>query len=77
MKNYEKATQYLEIDAESVGRTHGVSWKIQDDKFVFTKNMKVYSLKKRGILSAISSVIDPLGFLTSFKLKAKFLTQLL
>ena len=74
---YEKATQYLEIDAERVEKTLGVSSKIQKDKFAFTKNMKVYSLTKQGILSAVSSIFYLLGFLTSFRLKAKLLIQLM
>ena len=52
---YEKTTQDLETDAERIEKTLGISWKIKDDKFVFTKNMKVYRLTKRGILSAVSS----------------------
>ena len=51
--------------------------KIQGDKFLFTKNMILYSLTKRGILSAVSSLFDPLGFLTPFTLKAKLLIQLM
>ena len=74
---YEKTTQDLEIDAERVEKTLGISWKIKDDKFVFTKNMKVYSLTKRGILIAVSFIFDPLGFLTPFILKAKLLIQLM
>ena len=37
---YEKTTQDLEIDAERVEKTLGISWKIKDDKILFTKNMK-------------------------------------
>ena len=37
---YEKTTQDLEIDAERVEKILGISWKIQDDKILFTKNMK-------------------------------------
>ena len=75
--NDEKATQDLEIDAEKVEKTLWVSWKIEDDKFVFTKNMKVYSLIKREILIAVSSIFDPLGFLAAFTLKPKLLVQLM
>ena len=39
--------------------------------------MKVYSLAKRGMLGAVSSIFDPLGFLTPFTLKAKLLIQLM
>ena len=37
--------------------------------------MKDYSTTKRGILSAVSSVFDSLGFLTPFTLKAKLIIQ--
>ena len=37
---YEKTTQDLEIDTERVEKTLGISWKIKDDKILFTKNMK-------------------------------------
>ena len=37
---YEKTNQDLEIDAERVEKTLGISWKIKDDKILFTKNMK-------------------------------------
>ena len=37
---YEKTTQDLEIDAERVEKILGISWKIKDDKILFTKNMK-------------------------------------
>ena len=50
---------------------------MQGDKFVFTKNMKVYILTKREIISAVSSVFDPLGFLVLFTLKANLLIQLM
>ena len=39
--------------------------------------MRVYSLTKRGILSAVNSIFNPLGFLTPFILKVKLLIQLM
>ena len=67
--------QQLEIDGDQTERTLGVHWRINEDYFTFTRNMKDYSTTKRGILSAISSVFDPLGFLTPFTLKAKLIIQ--
>ena len=66
-----------ERERERVEKTIKVSWKIKDEKFVFTKNMKIYSLTKRGILTAVSSIFNPLGFLVPFKLKDKLLIQLM
>ena len=39
--------------------------------------MRVYSLTKRGILSAVNSIFNPSGFLTPFILKVKLLIQLM
>ena len=58
-------------------KTLGVGWKIKYDKFAFIKNMKVYSLTKRGVLSEVSSIFDPLGSLTAFTLKGKLFSQLM
>ena len=55
----------------------GVTWNKQDDTFVFAKNMKAYSLTNRGILSAVSFIFDPLGFLAPFTLNSTLLIQLM
>ena len=39
--------------------------------------MKAYSLTKQEILSTVSSIFDPLGFLTPFTFKAKLVIQLM
>ena len=73
----QETTQDLEIDAGRVEETLGISWKIKDEKFIFTNNMKAYSLTKQEILSTVSSIFDPLGFLTPFTFKAKLVIQLM
>lgn len=70
---YEFSEQKLEIDGDQVERTLGINWKMQDDYFNFTTNMKKYNATKRGILSAFNSAFDLLGFLTPFTMKAKLL----
>ena len=74
-KKYEKTAQDLKIDAERAKKILGISWKIKYDKFVFTKNMKDYSLTKQGILSAVSYIFYIVVIL--FTLKAKLLVQLM
>ena len=70
---YEFSEQKLEIDGDQVKRTLGINWKMQDDYFNFTTNMKKYNATKRGILIAFNSVFDLLGFLTPFTMKATLL----
>ncbi|XP_013421679.1 uncharacterized protein LOC106181750 isoform X2 [Lingula anatina] len=42
----------------------GLVWELKDDAFIFKLNMPERPPTRRGILSAISSIFDPLGFLT-------------
>ena len=67
--------QQLQLDEDQVERTLGVYWKINEDCFTFTRSMKKFSTTKQGILSAVSAVFDPLGFLTPFTLKTKLIIQ--
>ena len=50
-------------------RVLGVEWNIENDAFQFRINLKDKSLTRRGILSTVSSIYDPLGFATSFLLR--------
>ena len=43
--------------------------------FHFTVNIKDHELTRRGLLSTISSVYDPLGFLSPLLLNAKAVLQ--
>jgi len=52
-------------------RALGLSWCAQTDDFTFTVKIKEYMLSRRGILSTISSIYDPLGFIAPLLLRAK------
>ncbi|XP_074659583.1 uncharacterized protein LOC141912256 [Tubulanus polymorphus] len=65
----------LDLGDLSVERTLGVKWNAQNDSFVFKPVIKDVKLTKRGIISAVSSIFDPLGFLSPFILRAKCLIQ--
>ena len=52
-------------------RVLGVNWCLASDTFGFTVNLRDRSTTRRGILSMISSVYDPLGFAAPFLLQAK------
>lgn len=53
----------------------GIQWNISCDTFTFRVAVKSWPATRRGILSTVSSVYDPLGLLSSFILKAKQILQ--
>lgn len=73
----ERATsvKYLCFDEPSMERALGVLWNISSDEFGFKINVKDKPATRRGILSIVSSVYDPLGFASPFVLPAKILMQ--
>ena len=58
-----------------IERVLGVSWAIENDVFNFKIVLQDKPLTKRGILSTISSIYDPLGFAAPVMLPAKKLLQ--
>lgn len=67
----------LDLHDEPVSRVLGVRWKVKDDVFYFKVSDKVSSLPgtKRGILSLVSSIFDPMGFLSPFIIRARMFIQ--
>ncbi|CAL9682043.1 unnamed protein product [Knipowitschia caucasica] len=65
----------LDSDALPVERVLGVQWCVQSDAFKFKITLKNRPLTRRGILSIVSSVYDPLGFLAPVVLTAKKILQ--
>ena len=56
-------------------RVLGLHWNAQVDKFIFKSCQKEKPLTRRGMLSIISSVYDPIGFASPFSLKVKIILQ--
>ena len=56
-------------------RALGVLWDTETDKFGFIVTLKQKSRARRGLLSVISSVYNPLGFTTPFLLQGKLLIK--
>lgn len=65
----------LDHDALPIERTLGIQWCTNTDSFVFTINVKDKPATRRGILSVVSSLYDPLGFLAPLTLLPKMLLQ--
>lgn len=50
-------------------------WNVERDEFVFKIQIKDKPLTRRGLLSIVSSIYDPLGFTAPFVLSAKIVLQ--
>ena len=65
----------LLLDQLPIERALGVRWDVGSDTFGFKISVKDRPATRRGILSVVSSVYDPLGFAAPFILPAKALLQ--
>ena len=58
-------------------RVLGIQWNVNDDQFTFDVKLTHKPSTRRGILSTVASLYDPLGFVAPVLLKAKRLLQVL
>lgn len=65
----------LDFDHTLTEKALGVQWRVTSDTFSFKIATKDKPPTRRGILSVISSIYDPLGFVAPFHLSAKILLQ--
>ena len=65
----------LDFDRTLTERALGVQWHVTSDTFGFKIATKDKPPTRRGILSMISSIYDPVGFVAPFHLSAKILLQ--
>ena len=65
----------LQIGTLPEDKALGVKWNIQDDTLGFTIKMSKKATTRRGLLSDLSSVYDPLGFGAPFLLKGRLIIQ--
>ncbi|XP_030845109.1 uncharacterized protein LOC115925437 [Strongylocentrotus purpuratus] len=65
----------LNHDALPVERALGISWDVETDCLLYKFRPKDKPQTRRGILSVVSSIYDPLGYASPFILKAKMILQ--
>jgi len=70
-ENLQKQPQQTDISERALG----VRWEVETDRLGFTAITKDKPLTRRGILSMISSVFDPLSLISPFLLPAKRILQ--
>ena len=75
----ERAPSVLDLDLDKVNppiqRTLGLKWDLEKDEFTFKVTLRDRPNTRRGILSMMSSVYDPLGLVAPVVLTAKKLLQ--
>ena len=65
----------LEHDELPSERVLGIEWCVENDAFQFRITLKDKPFTRRGILSTVSSIYDPLGFAAPFLLQGKKILQ--
>ncbi|XP_071161241.1 uncharacterized protein [Mytilus edulis] len=65
----------LECDSKPLQRSLGLSWDVNTDNFLFQLSSENKPITRRGILSTINSLYDPLGFLAPVIIKGKLLLR--
>lgn len=75
----ERAVEIKDVDLNysdlPVQRVLGIRWNIENDSFFFQVTLDEKPLTRRGILSIVASLYDPLGFLAPFILEGKRVLQ--
>ena len=71
-----KAQQHL-LGYSTEDRVLGIQWKVNLDHFTFNVKLPDKPFTRRGILSTVASLFDPLGFVAPVLLEAKQILQTL
>lgn len=72
-----KDVQTLDLDRDQLPmeRALGAQWNVQQDAFTFSMEIRPHAVTRRGILSVVGSMYDPLGFMAPVILPAKQILQ--
>ncbi|XP_026042220.1 uncharacterized protein LOC113033090 [Astatotilapia calliptera] len=65
----------LSSDILPVQRSLGLNWNLECDMFVFKVNKEEKPFTRRGILSVVNSVYDPLGFVAPVTIQGKHILR--
>lgn len=73
----ERSVQDIDLFSESLPeqRTLGLQWSMESDTFKFVNKIQDKPTTRRGILSVVSQLYDPLGFIAPYTLLGKNILQ--
>lgn len=74
-ENLAPASAHPMPGAPADGTALGVYWDTDIDAFCFHAQIPAHNLTRRGLLSALSSIYDPLGLLGPFMIEARSIVQ--
>ena len=63
----------LRLDEAPLQKSLGLSWDLQTDSFKVDVSLELKPFTKRGMLSTLNSLYDPIGFISPVTLKGKIL----
>ncbi|XP_048243021.1 uncharacterized protein LOC124146421 [Haliotis rufescens] len=69
------SSKNLDLNEISTIRALGLKWNIVSDTFVFDPRIHNSARTKRGVISMVSSIFDPCGYLAPYTVRAKCLIQ--
>ncbi len=75
LPGYERTESGSDLYPLPIERTLGLEWCVESDTFQFRITLKDKPFSRRGILSTVSSVLDPLGLVCRFMLAGKQILQ--
>lgn len=61
------------MDDVPLQRSLGIQWSLQTDSFAFQVKFEEKPFTKRGVLSTLHSIFDPLGFVAPFILLGRMI----
>ena len=72
----DRGEQLKEIDSDdTIHRSLGLSWSLKNDTFVFTVPAEEKPFTRRGLLSTVNSLFDPIGFISPITISGKILLR--
>ena len=67
----------IKIQQLPIERALGIRWCVESDAFQFRIVVKEHALTRRGLLSTVCSMFDPLGFIAPVILEGKIILQMM
>ena len=72
-----KGIRHLNLGADNLPyeKALGMTWDLKDDVLTFLASIKTKPSTRRGMLSSVSSLFDPLGLVSPFTVRGRLLVQ--